>query len=106
GEHARDRHHAVGGLVVLVEADAVEAELVGKLHLIEVFVIEACAFLGVVVLVRIGHPGGAMLLYGLEIGMPIRHQMEVEDLHAAALRFSRNPSSGAMNACRCSTCGM
>ena len=45
GQHARDRHHAVGGLVVLVEADAVEAELVGELHLVEILVIELGALL-------------------------------------------------------------
>ncbi len=45
GEQAGRRHHAVGGLVVLVEADAVEAELVGKLHLVEILVIELGALL-------------------------------------------------------------
>src|SRR5262249_26993249 len=93
-----DRHHPVGGLVVLVETDAVEAEPVGKLHLIEIFVVERGALFGIVMPVRIGDPGGAVALDPFEVGMPVRHEMEVEELHAAAL-------TAATKACGCSTWG-
>ena len=69
--------------MVLVEADAVEAELVGELHLVEILVIELGALLRIVVAVGIGDPGRAVLLDGVEIGVPVRHQVEVEDFHAA-----------------------
>ena len=82
GEHARDRHHAVGGLVVLVEADAVEAETVGELHLVEVLVVKLGAVLRIVVAVGIGDPGGAIALDGVEVGMPIGHEVEIEEFHA------------------------
>ena len=108
-ERARERtgrrHHAVGGLVVLVEADAVEAEPVGQLHLVEILVIELGAFFRIVVAVGIGDPGGAVLLDGVEVGVPVRHQVKVEELHAAALFFSRKPSSAVTKAWRCSICG-
>ena len=71
--------------MVLVEADAVEAELVGELHLVEIFVIEVGALFRIVVAVGIGDPGGAVLLDGVEVGVPIRHQMKIEEFHAAAL---------------------
>ena len=71
GEHARHRHHAVGGLMVLVEADAVEAELVGEFHLVEIVVIELGAFLRIVMVVGERHPGRAVLGDGVEIG--VRH---------------------------------
>ena len=84
-EHAGDRHHAVGGLMVLVEADAVEAELVRQLHLVEIIVIEFGALLRIVVAVRERHPRGAVLGDRIEIGVAVGHQMEIEDLHVAIL---------------------
>jgi hypothetical protein len=108
GEHARRWHHAVGGLVMLIEANAVEAELVGQLHLVEILVIEVRALFRIVVAVGKGNPGRAVLLDGVEVGVPVRHQMEVEDLHAAArfLWLARKPSSAATRAWRCSVCGI
>ena len=86
GEHARDRHHAVGGLVVLVEADAVEAELVGELHLVEIFVIELGALLRdrrcALENVTQAEP---LRVDGVEVDVAIGHQVEVEELHAARL---------------------
>ncbi len=105
GQHAGRRHHAVGGLMVLVEADAVEAEPVGQLHLVEILVIELGALLRIVVAVGIGHPGRAVLLDRVEVGVPIRHQVEVEEFHAAAFRLTRKPSNALTKACRCSICG-
>src|SRR5262249_56390316 len=67
GENAGNRHHAVGGLVMLIEADAVEAELVGQLHLIEIVVIELRALLRIVMAIRERHPGRAVLCDRVEI---------------------------------------
>ncbi len=86
GEDAGDRHHAVGGLVMLVEADPVEAKGVGELHLVEIFVIEPGAFFGIIETVRQRHPGGAVAVDGIEIHVPVGHQMKIEELHAAKPR--------------------
>ena len=72
--------------MMLVEADAVEAELIGELHLVEIVVIELGAFFRVVVAVGIRHPGRAVLGDRLEIGVRVRHQMKVEEFHAEILR--------------------
>src|SRR4029079_15987942 len=103
--HAWDRHHAVGGLVVLVEAEAVEAEPVGKLHLVEILVIELRAFFWIVVAVGVGDPGGAVLLDGVEVGVPVWHQVEIEEFHAATFMVSKKPPGAATKACRCSAWG-
>ena len=71
--------------MVLVEADAVEAERVGELHLVEILVIELGALLRIVVAVGIGDPGGAVLLDRVEVGVAIGHEVEVEEFHAAFL---------------------
>ena len=105
GEHARDRHHAVGGLVMLVEADAVEAELVRKLHLVEIVVIKLGAFLRVVELVRQRHPGGAVARDLVEVDMTVGHEMEVEKLHAAILLAPMKASNSARKASGFSACG-
>ena len=105
GKNARDRHHAVGGLVVLVEAHAVEAELVGKLHLVEIVVVELGALLRIIIAVGKGDPGRAVLFDRVEIGMPVRHKMKVEHLHAEILIAPMNDSSSAVNASDFSTCG-
>jgi hypothetical protein len=105
GENAGYRHHAVSGLVMLIEADAVEAELVGKLHLIEIVVIELGALLRIVMAVRERHPGRAVLCDRIEIGVPVRHEMEIEELHAAILMAPMKASSSAAKASPFSTCG-
>ncbi len=104
-EHARDRHHAVGGLMVLVEAHAVEAKPVGELHLVEIFVIKLGTFVRLVMSIREGHPGRAVLLDGIEVGVAIGHQMEVEDLHAAALMPLMKLWSSETKTDGFSTCG-
>ena len=52
GDQVRRRHHAVDGVVVLVDDDGVEAEPVGQHQLAQIAVIELVALLGVEVLVR------------------------------------------------------
>ena len=48
--------------MVLVDADAVEAELVGEHQLVEIAVVERMAVLGIVKRVRAGHPGALVRL--------------------------------------------
>jgi hypothetical protein len=106
GQHARDRHHAIGGLVVFVQAHAVEAEPVGQFHLVEIFVIEFRALARIVVPVGIGDPCGAVLVDRVEVGVAIGHQVEVEELHAATLMLSMNAVSSETKTLGFSTCGM
>src|SRR5262249_39681379 len=87
------------------EAHAVEAELIGELHLIEILVIELCAFLRVVVAIGECHPGRAILLDCIEVGVTIGHQVEVEDLHAATLMPWMKLCSSETNAAAFSICG-
>ena len=56
GHQVGRRHRAVGVLVVLVDAQAVEAELLGVLQLVEVLVVEPVAALRVVDAVGQRHP--------------------------------------------------
>ena len=105
GENARDRHHAVGGLVMLVEADAVEAELIGKFHLIEILVVELGALLRVVMAVRERDPGRAVVCNRVKIGVAVGHEMEIEEFHAAILIAPMKASSSAAKTSPFSTCG-
>ena len=68
--------------MVLVDADAVEAEFVGENELIEILVVEFAAVLGVVD--AVGEPGpGGFVLRG-EVGREAvpGHQVEGEEFHA------------------------
>ena len=55
-DHARRRHQAVGVLVMFVNAEAVEAELVGIFEFVEIAVVERVAFDRIVVAVGQRHP--------------------------------------------------
>ena len=83
GDQVGRRHQPVGGLVVLVDADRVEAELLGIDQRIDV----AGVFLGaldrVVEAVRQHDPGRAVLRRLFEVERPVRHQMEGDELHRA-----------------------
>jgi hypothetical protein len=83
GNDVRRRHQSVGGLMVLVDADAVEPDLRGKNKLIDIFLVEPWAFFGIVMGVRQEHPIGPVRIGLVEIEMPIRHQVEREELHRA-----------------------
>src|SRR5262249_51203505 len=105
GENAGDWHHAVGGLVVLVEAHAVEAELIGKLHLVEILVVELGALMRIVMTVRERDPGRAVVCDRIEVGVPVGHEMEIEEFHAAILIAPMKASSSAAKMSPFSTCG-
>jgi hypothetical protein len=59
---------------MLVDADPVEAKLIGIFKLIEITVIELVALFGIVVAVGKFNPGS--VLDGVEVDRGIRHQME------------------------------
>ena len=74
-------HRAVGVLVVLIDTNAVEAELVGQHQLVEIAVVELMPMLGVVE--RIGEPGPSRFVLRAEIGREAvpGHEVEGEAVH-------------------------
>src|SRR5947209_3366509 len=81
-------HQAVGILMMLIDGDAVEAELGCKLQLVEIAVIELVALLRVEMGVRQNHPGGAIFPRSSEVEIGIRHEVKEKDLHDATLRMN------------------
>ena len=86
GDHARRRHQTVGVLVMFVDAETVEAGLVGKLEFVEVAVVERVPLDRIVVAVGQRHPRRLVRVRVREIEIGIRHQMERDELHARAPR--------------------
>ena len=70
---------------MLVDGNAVEAELRGEFELIEIAVVELVALLRIEIGVRQHHPCGAVFFRIAHVQMGIRHQMEYEDFHGATL---------------------
>ena len=81
------RHEPVGVLVVLVDADAVEAELLRVDQLVEVAVVNLVADLGVEEGVGARHPGGPVVVGGQR---RIGHEVEAEDAHVNPLGGARD----------------
>src|SRR5260221_3104002 len=73
--------------------------------LIEILVIELGALWRFVMAVRERDPGRAVLSDRVEVGMPVRHEMEIEEFHAAILIAPMKASSSAAKASPFSTCG-
>ena len=96
GEDVRAGHDAIGILVMLVDADTLEAELGGVFQLIQVAVVQVGALQRVVVAVRQRHPGRRveLVVVGIEVG--IGHQVEEEEPHCSILRMK--PSTSSQNA--------
>src|SRR5690242_21328729 len=88
---------------MLVDADPVEAELLGIDERVDV----AGVFLGaldrVVEPVWQDHPGRAVLRRLFEVERPVRHQMEGDELHDAPP--SKNARTWRATTSACSTCG-
>src|SRR5215475_2338945 len=87
---------------MLIDGDAIEAELRRKLELVEVAVVELMALLRIEIGVGQHHPGGAILFRIAHVEVGIRHQMEQEDLHASTLWM--NCETWSANFCGCSIC--
>jgi hypothetical protein len=88
------RHQAVGGLVVLVHRDDVEAELLRVDQLVDVGLVFVGALLWIVQRVRQHHPSGAMLMALGHVERAIGHQVEKGELHdSSSARSVRRISS-------------
>ena len=79
----RRGHDAVGVLVVLVDAEPVEAELLAVFELVEIAVVEFVPLLGVEIAVGQNHPCRPVFLVVVEIEIGVGHQMKEKDLHRA-----------------------
>src|ERR1700722_10043553 len=89
--------------MVLVDAEAVEAQLVGVFELVEVTVVERVPFDRIVVAVGQRHPRRIVTLGIGQIEVGVRHQVERDELHGRTPWA--NAATPAANACGCSTCG-
>ena len=82
GRHdIRRRHQAVCILMMLVDAEPVEAHRVGVFQLIEVVVVEAMTDFRIVQIARDIDPHAVILLFEIFRQEPIRHQMEPGKFH-------------------------
>lgn len=75
------RHHPVSGLMMLVDADAVEAALAGIDQLLDIFAIKRRPALGVVERIWEIYPIQFVLARGLEIEVAVGHQVKSKELH-------------------------
>jgi len=90
----RRRHQAVGVVVVLVHAQAVEALRLGELQLVEELLVEAPRLLGVVQVVRHVDPDRPVRPLEIVGQEPIGH--EVEEADFMVIRDHTNPVLGAL----------
>ena len=67
--------------MMLVDAEAVEAHLVGELELIEIVVVQPMADLGVVEVARDIDPHAVVFLLEVVGQIPVRHQMKPGEFH-------------------------
>ncbi len=74
-------HEAVGVLVVLVDAQAVKAHLLGELQFVQVFVVQFVAADGVEQLRGRVHPHRAVALGEVRRQEAVRHQVEPVEVH-------------------------
>ena len=86
GDQVRRRHHAVGGVVMLVDDDGVEAELVGEHELGQIALVERMAALGIIIFVREIHPQRLELLVVLG-EMHVGKKMHEIEANIAAHRY-------------------
>src|SRR5205085_8514907 len=90
-------------LMVLVEHEAVKAELLGIDQLIDVFLIEAGGALTIPQRVRNRHPAAVVALIEVRRQVGIGHEMPAEQLHRSHLVLPRTRASVAALPCRRST---
>jgi hypothetical protein len=83
GNQTRRRHHAVAGVVVLVDDDGVEADLVGEQKFSEIPLIKFVAALGIVIFVRKVDPKRFVVLVILR-QMHIGHEVHEIETDSAA----------------------
>lgn len=102
GDQVGSGHQAIGGGVMFVDADAVEAELVRKLEFADVAVVDPGALRGIEIGIRQRHPGRCMLVGIIEVERAIGHQVEEMDLH---LRLPRRTWQYGLRLPPASHCG-
>src|SRR5690606_29682169 len=106
-ERARDqirrRHQAIGGLVMLIDADDVKPETLTADELLDIGRILLSTLGGIVHAVRQHRPRRTIFLGLDEIEVPIWHQVEKNELHTAA--SSMNFLTFANSASDASICG-
>jgi hypothetical protein len=90
-DHVRRGHKAIGVLVVLVHADAVETQGVGIFELVEVAVVELGALGRVEKRVGKRDPRGIVLLVEIRRVVGPRHEVEKIRLHPHALLLQKKP---------------
>src|SRR5206468_2711948 len=90
GDHVRRWHEAIGVLMVLVDADAVEAQLIGVSERVDVLAIELMSLDRIVELVGEPDPGRVVAL--VEVVRQIGPGHQVEEVIAQA-----DPRLAAMN---------
>ena len=83
GDDVGRRHVAVGGLMMLVDADAVESQLFRVFEFVEVAIVDVMAFLRVVEAVWAPYPRGLIVLLEILGQMRPRHQMKKEEFHTS-----------------------
>src|SRR5262249_60369769 len=76
---------------MLVDRNAVEAELGGEFELVEIAVVELVPFLRIEIAVRQDHPGGAILVGVVHVQIGVGHEMKNEDFHRAGSRTCCSP---------------
>ncbi len=81
GHQVGRRHEPVGVVVVLVDAQAIEALLLGELELVQELLIEPPGLLGVVEMVRNVDPDRSVLPLEVFGQKPVRHEVEEADFH-------------------------
>jgi hypothetical protein len=77
----RGGHQAVGVVVMLVHAQAVEALRLRELQLVQELLVQAAGLLGVVQVMRDVHPHRPVLPLEVLGQKSVRHQMEEADFH-------------------------
>src|SRR6266705_3168704 len=94
----RGWHVAVGVLVVLIDANALEAELIGEFEFIQVAVVERMAELRIVEGVRTRHPGTVIALGKILREVGPGHQMKAEEAHIVSREAAHANSPRARGA--------
>ena len=78
-------HQAIGGLVVLIHADAIEPKFGCELQFIQVAIVERMADNWIEVIIGQNNPDAAVLLANLHVQISVRHKMKAHNLHCAFL---------------------
>src|SRR5208282_475178 len=84
--YVRRGHRAIRVLMVLVDAYAVETELLGVLKFVEIAIVKKMPLLRIIVPVGQSHPGGRVFAFIVEVGGEFGpwHEVKEVELHRAS----------------------